>query len=358
MRIGAAIGEKTGAVPRPGRSSPLPPDEPGDDGDAASVDAAMARMSMRPEPSVCELAKPGARLRRASTTCRRTAAARRQRLQVVEREEHRVFVALAGHRPHVDAARRLLRPAPPAAPRNRATRCASDAAPAPPTARRTARRHRHRRRTRPPFRGRRRRRRVAPGAAAPPNRSPAGASDRRFIAATGGGEQIGRVGASRRAFVARGRGAAEIAEVFDRVRAAANRRSLRARRRSRRRSRRRRIRPHFGTATAGRPARDRSRGATPHRRSPLPREGPPPACRRRAPRSSAGSSPGKPTRRPPALRRATTLHAAVGAATNDDDVAALLAADLEDLPANLLVRDRVLRRAVIANDLHGAPSCE
>src|SRR5262249_62410456 len=50
MRIGAAIGENTGAAPRPGRSSfdDMPPD--GDAGDAASVQAAMARMSMKPGP--------------------------------------------------------------------------------------------------------------------------------------------------------------------------------------------------------------------------------------------------------------------------------------------------------------------
>src|SRR5262249_15531548 len=53
---------------------------------------------------------------------------------------------------------------------------------------------------------------------------------------------------------------------------------------------------------------------------------------------------------------ARRFHIAVGAATDDDDVAALFATDFEDLPANLLVRDRVLRRAIIANDLHGAPS--
>ena len=47
------------------------------------------------------------------------------------------------------------------------------------------------------------------------------------------------------------------------------------------------------------------------------------------------------------LRRAGTI-----VATHDDDVAALLATDLEDLAPDLLVRDRVFRRAVIANDLH------
>src|SRR5262249_31986749 len=43
--------------------------------------------------------------------------------------------------------------------------------------------------------------------------------------------------------------------------------------------------------------------------------------------------------------------AIVGAA-HHDDVAALLAADLEHLPANLVVGDRVLGRAGITDDLH------
>src|SRR5690606_587848 len=41
---------------------------------------------------------------------------------------------------------------------------------------------------------------------------------------------------------------------------------------------------------------------------------------------------------------------------HDDDVAALLAADLERLAANLLVRDRVLRATLVAFDLHARSS--
>jgi hypothetical protein len=43
------------------------------------------------------------------------------------------------------------------------------------------------------------------------------------------------------------------------------------------------------------------------------------------------------------------------AASNDDDVAALLAANLEDLALDLVVRDRVLGLASITYDLHGYP---
>ena len=43
--------------------------------------------------------------------------------------------------------------------------------------------------------------------------------------------------------------------------------------------------------------------------------------------------------------------------TNDDYVAALLAANLERLAADLLVRDRVLGSALIAFDLHQCASC-
>jgi hypothetical protein len=37
---------------------------------------------------------------------------------------------------------------------------------------------------------------------------------------------------------------------------------------------------------------------------------------------------------------------------DDDDVAALLTADLEGFPANLLVRDGILRTTLVAFDLH------
>ena len=51
-------------------------------------------------------------------------------------------------------------------------------------------------------------------------------------------------------------------------------------------------------------------------------------------------------------RRRRGLLGAAGAA-DDDDVAALLAADLEDLALDLLVGNRVLRRAGVTDDLHG-----
>src|SRR4029078_2937244 len=44
-----------------------------------------------------------------------------------------------------------------------------------------------------------------------------------------------------------------------------------------------------------------------------------------------------------------------GGAAHDDDVAAFLAADLEDLAANLLVGNRGLGRTGVADDLHRGP---
>jgi hypothetical protein len=53
-------------------------------------------------------------------------------------------------------------------------------------------------------------------------------------------------------------------------------------------------------------------------------------------------------RRVPLTRRRLAL--------DDDDVAALLALDLEDLAPDLLVRDRVLGRAVVTDNLHRGSS--
>ena len=54
--------------------------------------------------------------------------------------------------------------------------------------------------------------------------------------------------------------------------------------------------------------------------------------------------------------RVTALAGSGGLVTDDDDVAALLAADLESLTTNLLVRDRVLRTTLVTFDSHDTPS--